>query len=352
MPSDESIALERIASIAALVVSESDGEAASAFTLLRRQIQRDPISGGTVKDVFLRYAAAGPPPKAKRSRRNAAAANAGTTHAEAANAAPAPTGARPDSLGSSQEELAALRAQVAEAERRARELQASLDRSRRDAASLVTQAETAERTVAAMHARLVTLEKNRRGLKGLVLGGALGAGVVLISIASKSENVAPPSPRSTMAAATSTPPATPVIYTPARPAAPDAMAAAATAFLQGYWTALDGGDTAAAFVAAHYADPVSYYGKATARSAVLTDKLATISRWPVRFTVPVPNTSDLSCDGATKVCKATGVAEFDARSSDRRARSAGTFRYWLTMELRQGVFTITSEASQAIERKG
>jgi len=102
-----------------------------------------------------------------------------------------------------------------------------------------------------------------------------------------------------------------------------------------------------------YSDTVRYFGKEMSRQDVITEQQRFLARWPVRQYIPKDGTVMINCDASALVCSATGVIQFDARSTARNRRSSGEamFEYLLRFSsVYEKTPTIVSEDGKLLSR--
>lgn len=90
-------------------------------------------------------------------------------------------------------------------------------------------------------------------------------------------------------------------------------------------------ETALAALNAIYDENVIYFGKSLTRTQVIEQEMNFLSRWPVRQYKPKDGSVIVVCDETAATCAASGLLQFDARSTERNERSVGeaTFQYRL-----------------------
>ena len=98
-----------------------------------------------------------------------------------------------------------------------------------------------------------------------------------------------------------------------------------------------------------YAAEVEYFGKLTARAAILRDKKAFIARWPERNYLIVPGSLNTNC-GRNNFCEVTGIVDFRTHSRARNATSEGTVRFRLGLSMLNHV-RVTLESSKVLTRR-
>jgi len=95
-------------------------------------------------------------------------------------------------------------------------------------------------------------------------------------------------------------------------------------FLDGYFGFWSASNLAAmAFVEGAYADLVDFYGKPTQRHVIVDAKRKYVERWPQRSYLVRPGSLLIACDAGSAMCLITGVVDWDCRSIERGAHSAG-----------------------------
>jgi hypothetical protein len=116
-----------------------------------------------------------------------------------------------------------------------------------------------------------------------------------------------------------TPPASPVPLTPARQAA----------FVVYYLTTVENrGDVDD--LSAYYSDIINYYGKPTAKSDVVADKMRFMRRWPNRKYTIRPQSLTVACD--IMRCTVDGMIDFDVSNAGKRSIGAASFTYHMLMK--------------------
>jgi hypothetical protein len=130
------------------------------------------------------------------------------------------------------------------------------------------------------------------------------------------------------------------------------MERAALSFLDGYFGLWSAGNLAAmAFVEGEYADLVDFYGKPTQRQVIVEAKRKYIERWPERSYLVRPGSLRIACDGGSATCLITGVVDWDCRSIDRGAHSAGVSDFTLRVAFApSGVGKVVLEAGSVTAR--
>jgi len=117
----------------------------------------------------------------------------------------------------------------------------------------------------------------------------------------------------------------------------------------GYWSASN--LAAMAFVDGAYADLVDFYGKPTQRQVIVDAKRKYVERWPERSYVVRPGSLRIACDGGSGVCLITGIVDWDCRSAERGAHSAGVSDFTLRVAFAaSGTGKILLEAGSVITR--
>ena len=97
-----------------------------------------------------------------------------------------------------------------------------------------------------------------------------------------------------------------------------------------------------------YPEQVSYYGKVLPKASVLTDKKAFFKRWPVRNYAIRPSSIIVICETTSK-CRAEGIIDWETSGSI--LYSKGSSKFALRWSYEDGVWKISSESSQSIERR-
>ena len=101
------------------------------------------------------------------------------------------------------------------------------------------------------------------------------------------------------------------------------------------------------FIDTYYAETVSYFGKATARSEIIRSARAYKARWP-SLAYAVPTVPSVFCRAGT--CDVRGEGGFLARSVERNAEARGTFGFHYRVTIVRGHPWIVAEASEVRER--
>jgi hypothetical protein len=83
-------------------------------------------------------------------------------------------------------------------------------------------------------------------------------------------------------------------------------------------------------LSAYYSDTVNYYGKPTAKSGVVADKIRFMRRWPNRRYTIRPESLTVACD--VMRCTADGMIDFDVSNAGKRSIGTATFTYHLLMK--------------------
>lgn len=133
--------------------------------------------------------------------------------------------------------------------------------------------------------------------------------------------------------------------------APSKVQARAIAFVEIYfaqWSASN--EQALASMARSYAARVDYFGRVTARSAVLTDKRNFALRWPIRSYTLRPGSVVAICEESGTVCTVSSVVEWDCRSPERKARSAGVVDFMIKVSWGNNDTEIVAENGTVVRR--
>jgi hypothetical protein len=97
-----------------------------------------------------------------------------------------------------------------------------------------------------------------------------------------------------------------------------------------------------------YSDKVRYFGKLVPKQSVLNDKGAFFEKWPVRDYSVQPGSVIVTCKTSSE-CTAEGVLDWKISGPILNSRGSATFSLlWI---LEDGIWKISSESSQPIERK-
>ena len=91
--------------------------------------------------------------------------------------------------------------------------------------------------------------------------------------------------------------------------------------------------TAMAFLRPRYAESVTFYGKNVARTVVLTEKAAFVARWPLRSYTTLPDSLRVICNPDSSECTVSGQVQWECRSMERNAVSAGVSNFLLRIVL-------------------
>lgn len=81
----------------------------------------------------------------------------------------------------------------------------------------------------------------------------------------------------------------------------------------------------------YYSDTINYYGKPTAKSGVVADKIKFMRRWPNRKYTIRPESLTIACDILR--CTADGVIDFDVSNAGKRSTGTASFTYHLVTRL-------------------
>lgn len=81
----------------------------------------------------------------------------------------------------------------------------------------------------------------------------------------------------------------------------------------------------------YYSDTINYYGRPTAKSGVVADKIRFMRRWPNRKYTIRPESLTIACDIVR--CTADGVIDFDVSNAGKRSTGTASFTYQLLMRL-------------------
>ena len=133
-------------------------------------------------------------------------------------------------------------------------------------------------------------------------------------------------------------------------AAPATIADRSKAFVAAYfahWS--ETADQALTFFSGAYGPRVNLYGSMVAHAELMQQKRNYTVRWPVRVYASRPDLIQVSC-GADRSCVVTGVVDWDCRNPERKARSAGSANFSLTLALADGREQIVAEAGSVISR--
>jgi hypothetical protein len=95
-----------------------------------------------------------------------------------------------------------------------------------------------------------------------------------------------------------------------------------------------------------YEDTVMYYGKATSRDAVLSDKRRFADRWPQRSYTIRPGTLFAQCEGVR--CAVSGTTDWAAAKDARRSTGVANFEYVVLLEF-GGILKIAEETSKVVQ---
>ncbi len=100
----------------------------------------------------------------------------------------------------------------------------------------------------------------------------------------------------------------------------------------------------------YYSDTINYYGKPTAKSGVVADKIKFMRRWPNRKYTIRPESLTIACDILR--CTADGVIDFDVSNAGKRSTGTASFTYHLLMRLNNSgpPLLITAENSIVARR--
>jgi hypothetical protein len=104
-------------------------------------------------------------------------------------------------------------------------------------------------------------------------------------------------------------------------------------------------------LSAYYSDTINYYGKPTAKSAVVADKTRFIRRWPIRRYTIRPESLAVACDIVK--CTADGMIDFDVSNAGRRSTGTASFTYHLQMRHNNSEppdLLVTAENSVVVRR--
>jgi hypothetical protein len=111
-------------------------------------------------------------------------------------------------------------------------------------------------------------------------------------------------------------------------------------------------EQALAMLGSIYADTVNYFGSDIPRAEVIEREMKFLTRWPIRLYNPKNGNVIVNCDVSVLICSATGVLQFDARSTERNQRSIGeaTFQYNLQFSSSQSTPKVILENGQVFKR--
>jgi hypothetical protein len=104
-------------------------------------------------------------------------------------------------------------------------------------------------------------------------------------------------------------------------------------------------------LSAHYSDTINYYGKPTAKSGVVADKIKFMRRWPNRMYTIRPESLTVACDIIR--CTADGMIDFDVSNAGKRSIGTATFSYHMVMRRNNSDppdLLVTAENSSVVRR--
>jgi hypothetical protein len=130
---------------------------------------------------------------------------------------------------------------------------------------------------------------------------------------------------------------------------PDTMRQRTSAFMAEYFRHLSSPEVLEEFER-DYAPYVSYYDKRVDHATVMRDKTRFVRRWPQRSYRLREDSLDISCDHTMGACMATGLVDFECRSAERHAVSAGVARFYAGIWFRDEHPQIVAEQSDVVPR--
>jgi hypothetical protein len=101
----------------------------------------------------------------------------------------------------------------------------------------------------------------------------------------------------------------------------------------------------------YYSDTINYYGKPTAKSGVVADKIRFMRRWPNRSYTIRPESLIVACD--IMRCTADGMIDFDVSNAGKRSTGTASFTYHMRMKHNNSEpsdFLVIAENSTVISR--
>jgi hypothetical protein len=104
-------------------------------------------------------------------------------------------------------------------------------------------------------------------------------------------------------------------------------------------------------LSAYYSDTINYYGKPTAKSGVVADKIKFMRRWPNRKFTIRPESLTVACD--IMRCAADGMIDFDVSNAGKRSIGTASFTYHMLMRRNNSeppVFLVIAENSIVVRR--
>ena len=102
---------------------------------------------------------------------------------------------------------------------------------------------------------------------------------------------------------------------------------------------------AMAFVSSAYADPVTFYGKASPRASVVAEKRKFAERWPTRRYAVRPESMTIAC--ANRLCAISGLVDWYAHSDQRGKSSTGVAQLELIWD--PSIGQIISESGRVLK---
>jgi hypothetical protein len=102
-----------------------------------------------------------------------------------------------------------------------------------------------------------------------------------------------------------------------------------------------------AYLQQKYSEQVDYFGKASPKANVLTDKRRLFQRWPVRSYSLIADSLRVACDTQT-TCTSEGKVDWTDTNAKASSQGSAAFSYGWSLEA--GVWKIRSETSRVISR--
>jgi len=105
------------------------------------------------------------------------------------------------------------------------------------------------------------------------------------------------------------------------------------------------------FLEKFLADQVDFFGKMTPKRLIIEEKSVAIKRWPIRSYVERPASLSVICDKSKRICKVSGLLDWNAKNPDKNRTSSGIAQFEYQLDFTNGSPQIILESSRVIERK-
>ena len=109
-----------------------------------------------------------------------------------------------------------------------------------------------------------------------------------------------------------------------------------------------GNDASLSYFRGKYRDQVRYFGKLVPRQSVLNEKGIYFRKWPARNYFVQPGSVVVMCETSSE-CTAEGILAWEISGPILNSRGSAAFSlHWI---LEDGIWKISSESTQPMERK-